>query len=61
VDAAKLETYAGRWVALGPDGGVVASADELDELLVRLGRNEVRASTMRRIPSLDDPLFVGLS
>ncbi len=61
VRAELVELFRGRWVALDDTGNVVADSDELGELLERLEAVGLRANTVQRVPSADDPLFVGLS
>ena len=55
-----LEKECGRWVAVGDTGAVVADGDSLADLHRRL--DSVAAGVhvlVRRIPALDDPLFLG--
>lgn len=57
----EVERYRGRWVALDDsDDHVVADADSLEALLADLDRQSERRVLIQRIPSLDDPLFIGL-
>ena len=56
-----VERYRNNWVAFGDDGSVVAhdvSFERLDEMLSSLPPVHV---VIRRIPAIDEPLFVGLS
>jgi hypothetical protein len=55
-----MERYRGRWVGVDAAGCVVADAEELDELLDSLDAAGIVGATVQRIPSLDEPLFVGL-
>lgn len=56
-----VERFRGRWVALDEAGDVVADADELGTLLENLASAGLHADTVQRVPSADEPLFVGLS
>jgi Family of unknown function (DUF5678) len=56
-----LERYRGRWVAVDGTGEVVADSDELGTLLEHLAHSALTASTIQRVPEIDEPLFVGLS
>lgn len=58
----RTEAYRGPWVAVGEaDERVVADAASLAELHGVLAGREHPPVLIRRIPSLDDPIFVGLS
>ena len=48
-------------MALDDAGDVVADAHELVVLLENLERTAIHAHVVQRIPSADDPIFVGLS
>lgn len=48
-------------MALDGAGDVVADADELGVLLEQLEELGTHAHVVQRIPSADDPMFVGLS
>ena len=61
VRADLVEHFRGRWVALDDAGDVVADADELGVLLENLEQAGIRAHVVQRVPSVDDPMFVGLS
>jgi hypothetical protein len=59
--AEDVELYRGRWVAIRrTDDIVVVAADSLEELQARLAREAHRQLLLRRIPALEDPIFVGL-
>ncbi len=56
-----IERFRGRWVALSPDGEVVADAGELDELLALVEHDGPRPDVVvQRVPEADAPIFVGL-
>jgi hypothetical protein len=56
-----VERYRGRWVALQrSDDVVVADAESLESLQESLQAAEHPQVLIRRIPALDDPVFVGL-
>lgn len=61
VNAAVVERYRGRWVALDGRGNVVVDADELGAVFERLKTAGLSARTVQRVPDVDDPMFVGLS
>ncbi len=54
-----IERYHGRWVAVDRTGEIVADAAELGLLLDQVAKANLSASTVHRIPELDEPLFVG--
>ncbi|MEQ1874956.1 MAG: DUF5678 domain-containing protein [Ilumatobacteraceae bacterium] len=55
-----IERYRGRWVAVDQTGEVVADAAELGILLDQASKAGLSATTVHRVPALDEPLFVGL-
>jgi hypothetical protein len=56
-----IERFRGRWVALSPDGEVVADAAELDELLALVEHDGPRPDVLvQRVPEADAPMFVVL-
>ena len=56
----KLEEYRGRWVAVGDTGAVVAEGESLADLRHRVDLVAPGLHVLvRRIPALDDPLFLG--
>jgi Family of unknown function (DUF5678) len=60
VNEAAMERYRNRWIAIQADGAVIADAEDLDGLLKQLkGLPDAKAS-IQRVPSADEPLFVGL-
>ena len=59
--AEDVERFRDRWVAVrGSDETVVADAGTLAELRATLPRIAHPQVLIRRIPSLSDPLFIGL-
>jgi hypothetical protein len=59
--AEDVERYRDRWVAVRrSDETVVADAASLDELRATLQQVTHPQVLIRRIPSLADPIFVGL-
>jgi hypothetical protein len=48
--AAALEPYIGKWVALGEPDEVLVAADTPHEVVAWLARNEVKATGMFRVP-----------
>lgn len=57
----ELERYRGRWVAVDRDDDeVVANAPSLEQLQAELKESPGLPVLIRRIPSRDDPVFVGL-
>lgn len=61
VNGNEIERFRGRWVALSPDGEVVADAAELDELLALVEHDGPRPDVVvQRVPEADAPMFVGL-
>jgi hypothetical protein len=56
-----VETFRGRWVALDEAGDVVGDAGDLGSLLKGLETSGVQAHTVQRVPTTDDPMFVGLA
>ncbi len=61
VDAAVVERYRGRWVALDGRGNVVVDADGLGAVFEQLKVAGLSAKTVQRVPDADAPMFVGLS
>jgi Family of unknown function (DUF5678) len=60
MEPALVERYRNQWVAVGDDGAVVAhdtSFEKLDELLSAMPPVHV---LIRRIPAVDEPLFIGI-
>lgn len=55
-----IERYRGRWVAVDKAGEVLADAAELGILLDQASKAGLSATTVHRVPALDEPLFVGL-
>jgi len=56
-----LEAFRGQWVAIDrPNRAVVAVAESHEGLLAALARFPGRRVVVQRVPSLDDPIFVGL-
>jgi hypothetical protein len=49
--AAALEPYAGKWVALGEPDEVLVAADSAREVVAWLSRHEQRATGIFRVPS----------
>lgn len=60
IDLSTIAAYRGRWVGVDSSGHVVADADEVDELLHALDAARIVGATVWRVPTLDEPLFVGL-
>ena len=60
VEQLVMERYRGRWVGVDASGCVVSDAEELDELLDSLDAAGIVAATVQRVPTLGEPLFVGL-
>ncbi len=57
-----VERYRGRWVAVGrSDDGVRAVADSLEALRAALEEHEHPQVLIRRIPALEDPIFMSLA
>jgi hypothetical protein len=57
-----VERYRGRWVAVRrSDDVVLADAESLEALQEALTESEHPQVLIRRIPALDDPIFVGLA
>ena len=55
------ERYRDRWVAVDPaDGTVVAESQSLDGLHALLDESPTTPVVIQRVPSFDDPMFVGL-
>jgi hypothetical protein len=48
--AAALEPYIGKWVALGEPDEVLVAADTPHEVVAWLARNELKATGMFRVP-----------
>ncbi|MEX2627086.1 MAG: hypothetical protein WD225_09380 [Ilumatobacteraceae bacterium] len=56
-----LDRYRGRWVALDQDEPVVvAVADSHEALLHELEHGVARKVVIQRVPTMDEPLFIGL-
>lgn len=57
-----VQRYRGRWVAVRrSDEVVLADAESLDALQEALKEHEHPQVLIRRIPALEDPIFVGLA
>ncbi len=57
-----LDQHRGRWVAIDDATGEVrATATSDDELYAILDRGQFGRVTVMRVPTLDDPIFIGLS
>jgi hypothetical protein len=58
--ASDVERLRGQWVALAiGDETLVASAETFEDLSALLRSNEHQPVLVRRIPMLDEPLFLG--
>ena len=58
---AELEPHRGEWVAHDEQARcVLAAADTADALYEILDRADHPLVTVRRIPRLDEPIFIGL-
>jgi hypothetical protein len=56
-----VDRYRGRWVAVNEAGDVVASAEELGDLLHACdGKGFSSNVTVHRVPEADAPMVVGL-
>lgn len=61
MQAEDIELYRGRWVAVRrSDDVVLADAVSLEALQGVLKEHEHPQVLIRRIPALEDPIFVGL-
>jgi hypothetical protein len=57
-----VQRYRGRWVAVRrSDDAVLADAESLEALQEALKEHEHPQVLIRRIPALEDPIFVGLA
>lgn len=57
----EVERYRGRWIAVDRgDDHLVADAPSLEQLQAKLAAVPGLEVLIRRVPSADDPLFVGL-
>lgn len=57
-----IERYRGRWVAFRYDTGrVTASAATFEELKWSIDRSDGARPALRRIPRLDEPIYMSLA
>ncbi len=60
MDRTLVERYRNQWVAIGDDGDVVAHDLSYEKLTAMLSTMPPIRVLVRRIPAVDEPLFVGV-
>ena len=60
MDQALVERYRNQWVAIGDNGTVIAHDLSFEKLHEMLSAIPPVHALIRRIPAVDEPLFVGI-